>query len=493
MRKIITEINRIREMIGVSLIVEGIGDVLNIFTNLGKKSIKELSNEEQEIISKLIKDSAEIQRAGIRSIDDVMSDAGKQLLLKTIRENSVAVKNVFSDIITKYANNSMVIINKNLELIPDLKTELSKLKAGPNTALDIIRKIESNGIQNIDTLQLAALKKTLTDAKTTFVGNSKMITYLDDVTEQVDGYIKSNSIKIDDIITQDTPQMGGGKIKNPQRTIYEQKPDGSVGEIEMPSWVWDNWWKDGDIRGGNIILELKNKVSRIDNKTFNPNDIKVLNFTTDSGGREYYELLLPTNDKVILYKSSGTGSPELKQKGDWQIVNGFTSHPNDNNFFWVAKDVNSTQYTKGESRYFTDLSDYLKQNGDNPITLLGNKSVFSNIKPKTELNFLSNKFGDTSEINWSVITNAKNIVDYDKLINDAFTTGDFSKISRSGFENYDIPNFREYLMDMYYKNVNPDYGTPINLKQNESPSNWYDYQQPGFSRSPYEKYGAGSN
>jgi len=41
MRKIITEINRIREMIGVSLIVEGIGDVLNIFTNLGKKSIKE--------------------------------------------------------------------------------------------------------------------------------------------------------------------------------------------------------------------------------------------------------------------------------------------------------------------------------------------------------------------------------------------------------------------------------------------------------------------
>jgi len=89
MRKIITEINRIREMIGVSLIVEGIGDVLNIFTNLGKKSIKELSNEEQEIISKLIKDSAEIQRAGIRSIDDVMSDAGKQLLLKTIRENSV--------------------------------------------------------------------------------------------------------------------------------------------------------------------------------------------------------------------------------------------------------------------------------------------------------------------------------------------------------------------------------------------------------------------
>jgi len=196
MRKIITEINRIREMIGVSLIVEGIGDVLNIFTNLGKKSIKELSNEEQEIISKLIKDSAEIQRAGIRSIDDVMSDAGKQLLLKTIRENSVAVKSTFNKIVSDYAKTSMTMINSNLKSIPDLETELSKLKAGPNTALDLIQKIEKEGTENLDTLQLAALKKTLTDAKTTFAGNLRMTTYLDDVSEQVDGVIKAKNVDV---------------------------------------------------------------------------------------------------------------------------------------------------------------------------------------------------------------------------------------------------------------------------------------------------------
>jgi hypothetical protein len=65
--------------------------------------------------------------------------------------------------------------------------------------------------------------------------------------------------------------------------------------------------------------------------------------------------------------------------------------------------------------------------------------------------FLTNKFGDTSKINWDVITNAKNMTDYDVIINDAMRTGDFSKISRSGFEEYGIPNFREYLMDIYNK------------------------------------------
>jgi hypothetical protein len=65
--------------------------------------------------------------------------------------------------------------------------------------------------------------------------------------------------------------------------------------------------------------------------------------------------------------------------------------------------------------------------------------------------FLSSKFGDTSKINWSVITNAKNISDYDVIIDNAMKTGDFSKISRYGFEEYGIPNFREYLMNLNYK------------------------------------------
>jgi hypothetical protein len=269
MRKIITEINRIREMIGVSLIVEGIGDVLNIFTNLGKKSIKELSNEEQEIISKLIKDSAEIQRAGIRSIDDVMSDAGKQLLLKTIRENSVAVKSTFNKIVSDYAKTSMAMINSNLKSIPDLETELSKLKAGSNTALDIIQKIEKEGTENLDTLQLAALKKTLTDAKTTFAGNLRMTTYLDDVSEQVDGVIKAKNadVNIESAGTK-TDGFGDEFISDPKiKNITDSQKSKIESDISSMT----------DEEVASIVEEAKNKTGR-----FSPGTLSANGFTKEN-------------------------------------------------------------------------------------------------------------------------------------------------------------------------------------------------------------------
>jgi hypothetical protein len=50
-------------------------------------------------------------------------------------------------------------------------------------------------------------------------------------------------------------------------------------------------------------------------------------------------------------------------------------------------------------------------------------------------------------INWSQITNAKNINDYNKLIANAIKSKDFSKISRGGFEKFGVPNFREYLQN----------------------------------------------
>jgi hypothetical protein len=48
-------------------------------------------------------------------------------------------------------------------------------------------------------------------------------------------------------------------------------------------------------------------------------------------------------------------------------------------------------------------------------------------------------------INWDGITNAKNMEDYNKIIAKAIKTGDYQYVSRSGFEKFGIPNFREYL------------------------------------------------
>jgi ribosome-binding protein aMBF1 (putative translation factor) len=74
----------------------------------------------------------------------------------------------------------------------------------------------------------------------------------------------------------------------------------------------------------------------------------------------------------------------------------------------------------------------------------------SNVIPTTT-NTLQSIIGDTSKINWAIIGNAKNVEDYNKFIDDAIATNDYMKISRRGFEEYGIPNFRTYLADLDLK------------------------------------------
>lgn len=69
--------------------------------------------------------------------------------------------------------------------------------------------------------------------------------------------------------------------------------------------------------------------------------------------------------------------------------------------------------------------------------------------PQKNTNFISDVFGDGRLIDWSKITNAKNINDYNLLIKQALDTGDTQYISRGGFENYGISNFRQYLRDKF--------------------------------------------
>ena len=57
--------------------------------------------------------------------------------------------------------------------------------------------------------------------------------------------------------------------------------------------------------------------------------------------------------------------------------------------------------------------------------------------------------------------------DYNKFIANAIQTGDYSKISKSGFERYGIDNFREYLINNISKvnDVDPSIGRwSVNFK-----------------------------
>lgn len=85
--------------------------------------------------------------------------------------------------------------------------------------------------------------------------------------------------------------------------------------------------------------------------------------------------------------------------------------------------------------------------------------------PQKNTNFISDVFGDGRLIDWSKITNAKNINDYNLLIKQALDTGDTQYISRGGFENYGISNFRQYLRDKFIddQGLTGNPGKPVNF------------------------------
>jgi len=83
--------------------------------------------------------------------------------------------------------------------------------------------------------------------------------------------------------------------------------------------------------------------------------------------------------------------------------------------------------------------------------------------------FYKIKIGDGSKIDFSKIVNAKNLNDYKKIIDDAISTGDFSKISKGGFESYGIDNFRVHLMKNYPpKSVDVGVKSVINSVESET-------------------------
>ena len=154
--------------------------------------------------------------------------------------------------------------------------------------------------------------------------------------------------------------------------------------------------------------------------------------------RTQIEVTLPNGKKTLMYSSSGANEGTTgKKAGEWFWIPGFAQSG------WYIKTGETVAITKGGNKYLTDFAKYLETNSF--------KNLQTGVLPKTQNGFLSSKFGDTSRINWGVITNAKNISDYDVIIDNAMKTGDFSKISRYGFEEYGIPNFREYLMNLNYK------------------------------------------
>jgi len=150
---------------------------------------------------------------------------------------------------------------------------------------------------------------------------------------------------------------------------------GQIGDsfFDLPEWI--HKWVTPSGNKNPYIASLFEKVHKLEKLPFNPKEIKVLNKTRYNSiergkpiQRDVLEIQLPTSDKIIVYTSSGTGAPELKQSGDWQVISGWNPNPNNtNDIGWFIKDEGTTQLTKGLNPYLTKLDNFLKKNGPNSL------------------------------------------------------------------------------------------------------------------------------
>lgn len=111
--------------------------------------------------------------------------------------------------------------------------------------------------------------------------------------------------------------------------------------------------------------------------------------------------------------------------------------------------LNGFAKSKGKTNWDQIRDEVVSGGGTSKTTQTASRAVQDYMKGQRVSNrwymFTDPKY--STHINWSQITNAKNMDDYNKLIASAIKTKDFSKISRGGFEKFGVPNFREYLQN----------------------------------------------
>jgi hypothetical protein len=275
--------------------------------------------------------------------------------------------------------------------------------------------------------------------------------------DSMEDIIKSTNLKdtvegkelLDQIVGK-RKQIGDYEDLQTKKSTTEGLP---IGEVDFQSFK-SNWIKevnDSTDQNARSVISNESQISFQDlPNEFNPSEIKVgrvnsyefiqndasTNFQDVLRSRSHKEVTLPNGKKILMYSSSGANEGTTgKKPGEWFWIPGFAKNG------WYIKTAETVNFTKGGNKYMTDFAKYLETN----VT-----SVVKNL-PKTQNGYLATKFGDTSKINWTNITNAKNMSDYDVIIDNAMKTGNFNSVSRFGFEDYGIPNFRQYLMDIYNK------------------------------------------
>jgi len=466
-KKLISEeILRIREMMGFSsynkrFLTEGVGKLL----------------ADESMPGGIVDDLASMGK----TVDDIFSYSTKlandfptktfdSIIDRVAKENTIDSASVTNEMMRKFIATQPGLMDEIMTVAAKIADESTTLKISDVSFQDVFTKA---GLEEFP----ENLKNTLA-TKITDINKDTTKKILDQFEKLLDGNIKIKN-------TPEAKELSN-KIRNKRAEIldYEDYKTKKSSNVDVAKNVTEkedgfgegdfqdfkkNWTREdvGGVTDPNQYSVVKNSAEETFKnlpETFNPSEIKrgrvnsykfiqndeSTNFQDVLRSRTQMEVTLPNGKKTLMYSSSGSNVGTTgKEAGEWFWIPGIARSG------WYIKTTESVAYTKGGNQYMTDFAKYLENNGYNGLSKEGTtpssvSKIASNVTP-TSTNRLQSIVGDTSKINWSVINNAKNVEDYNKFIDDAIATNNYMKISRAGFEEYGIPNFRKHLMDLDLK------------------------------------------
>jgi hypothetical protein len=221
---------------------------------------------------------------------------------------------------------------------------------------------------------------------------------------------------------------------------------------------------------GTQLPEITQMIKKLDNETryldFDTSKIKLIGQQIQNN-RLVYEFQHQDGPTFLMYKSTGSNVESTgKEQGTWWTLPGFANLLNYVNpegklvpriNGWFIKDDKSLGLVQGNNPFLTNMKQFLESNPNykfNNEFNSPNKIITNTTENLLKGKRISNRSFVDSDIDWSKVSNAKNMNEYNKLIAQAIQKGDYGRqidayqnISRGGFERFGIDNFRDHLMN----------------------------------------------
>ena len=463
--KLNEEINRISELMNINLINEGIDDIIKKLLGVSDEStqtiLKGNADELGQYSSSLksivggsgkgtISDIVSfLSKEGLGSTDDVIATWIKSQpeIMSQIARSSDNIMKQASQIVFSKLPIDKIFDPKSIEIIDDLLTvSLNKNYVDPMiTAIDeslvLLRQSQSKGYNLTDLIkQFEDRKKLIQNYKNSInspstikqIDNSDPQSYLDNLSkEELEEKLGSYSWKN---IGYNQDLMSGWKFH-----VFGEDVKDAVFLQDVLKPIIDKYRCSAKIGG----------INQISSDAFKPGQVQygkqgaTIYIPPDviNSGRQQ-EMLSDIKNALSGYKKGGTisGDQSLTPSIHYRYeLLGPT--PKEGIDLSTYRNMYSPNQDGGLYKP-NDVEDLFSIKPTNT-----NKVISNTTENLLKGNRISNRsFGD-SDIDWSKVSNAKNMNDYNKLISQAIQTGNYQYISRGGFEKFGIDNFRDYLMN----------------------------------------------